>query len=81
MISLLVPMHSTIGRIIPVLTDTPITTICQSVDRLANGALFTVRSTGTLIVHRLSLDQPVHQSIATSFIRTTNIQYANIPDP
>ena len=66
-----------------VLTDTPIKTICQSVDRLANGALFTVRSTGTPIVHRLSLDQPVHlvwsvhQSIAASFNRTTNMQYAN----
>ena len=60
-----------------VLTDTPITTICQSVDRLANGTLFTVRSTGTPIVHRLSLDQPVHQSIAASFNRTTNMQYAN----
>ena len=57
-----------------VLTHTPITTICQSVDRLANGALFTVRSTGTPIVHRLSLDQPVHQSIAASFNRTTNMQ-------
>ena len=59
-----------------VLTDTPIKTICQSVDRLANGALVTVRSTGTPIVHRLSLDQPVHQSIA-SFNQTTNMQYAN----
>ena len=60
-----------------VLTDTPIATICQSVDRLPNGTLFTVRSTGTPIVHRLSLDQPVRQSIAASFNRTTNMQYAN----
>ena len=49
-----------------VLTDTPTTTICQSVDRLANGTLFTVRSTGTPIVHRLVLDRPIHQLIGGS---------------
>ena len=39
-------VHLLLGYLDLVLTDTPITTICQSVDRLANGTLFTVRSTG-----------------------------------
>ena len=56
-----------------VLTDTPMTTICQLVDRLANRALFTVRLTELPIACGLSLDQPVHQSIAASFKRTTNM--------
>ena len=78
------PQHVWVAAIRPasvnirgVLTDTPIKTICQSVDRLANGALLTVRLTELPIVHRLPLDQPVHQSIAASFNRTTNMQYAN----
>jgi len=49
------------GRVSIVLTDTPISTICQSVDRLANRALFTVRLTEPPISHRLSLARPIHQ--------------------
>ena len=62
---------------VDVLTHTPIKSICQWVDPLANGALFTVGSTHPPIAHRPTLDRPIHQSIAEWFNRTSSDSIVN----